>query len=1714
MHRPIYRSDLSSDDARRSREVSPEEFQEIASRGHSAYQKMLRNKQTTEGLHQHWGEIKDHAYEATRKPWGGATYNTRTGLPIRDEADIFSMTARPQGHESVSVKPDASREEFHAAMDHAKDKWGDHLAHRNHHLGVFHDADLGRIDIDPVVLLNNHKGVEEIGAYTHATGGAYHFKSGDGFWPPHISDEHKPLDKSSGLREDDSHERSPHLDPGAQVPAEDPEVRLGARRQEREQQGSAQGPQEGPAEVALHPKVDSDLDRLPRKVQETFHERVDFLRLGRRHTSTHPLHGPLKGWNGTSLSGQHRMVHRMNDGALEVLSVANHNEAYNLGARRAVIQTDAMGQAGPDYQGLHFKYFKNYSEVHPHPQWLDGHDKHDSRSFYGMMAFRPGEQQTVGTLEFSPLHYGEGDREVHVHGIKVEPEHQRRGVATALLNHLESLYPDTPINHGLRTQEGADLTQHFYSRPSEKAERPGRSRAYGEAPYEGGWTLGGNPYDPRTKKTSGVRESLEEIGRREHPNVDHYRSGGMGHIEGDESKSVVGFMPTHMLRGYEGNETWNEDKINQIHDDIKSGKGITNPLMMIYDHKNKWAYLGEGNHRLKGAVKADARTVPVRFVRGDASYQKKRMVGGPMHLESPWKGGLGEDYIPTDIHPHHFMKESKTAAEDYWINHRPGEPDEEEEGLAAPAHALDRVFPENVYTHPHYYHHSGVGGGRVFNETVRTIRRIRGNPEAPVTMYRSLPPEHAHKGFRTGDWVSLHHDYAKQHGLHATDPSKDWPIIKTTVPAKHLWNNGDSLDEFGYHGPPVRGEIHSYGGSESAAIVRGNHTASKEGYSEEDVRNEWNSKRRNSGCVSATDFVCRRMPAYRPHRITSYTEENEPYQHVVARNEEGHIIDLVPHLNSPAKQAARFTPHLRVFAPTCGMDHRLWTADEKLKPEVRSYILKSITQMWAGKYVDWALWAKVYFAGSEASEWTSENLEGNNDFDVLVGVDYERFWDCNSQIPKVSNQEITDEMNQGFRAFNGPVMITIDGVSTGPWDRTTYVNPNSYDIRAIKPYAAYDVGEDKWVVKPPHLPHWDLTKLAPSIQRVLRACDTLARDILKLPEPEKTQQGAALFDAWHSDRSRAFGPNGEGWYDIANLREKWLDQAGLWAQLVDCKHKFDEGLGAAPIDWSNNPRVAKLPKTQKCEFCKEQATKRLLWAEGMAYIPVCDEHEPKGRNVIEKDNKDEVVGVKEIAKTAVTDKWPPYLTEKPDEYGDVYPVNVSRSNVRGPVGTHEDAKALGWHGPLYHGTSKRRAAEIRRGGFRQPRLHDWEMGSAGTAEEVDFGNTHRTYFAETHDEAMDFARGNHGDNNAAVVQAYIHPDHVERDSGGGWMPSVQCRDAAKIMAIREPKGQKTAMAWEDQGDLPEGVKARPKAVKRAGFAGFVADSQWDRHTHNLPEGHPDRPDFVDDHLSHFVVAHSSYHKGDPEPIDMSRGVYATQSHVSQFHVNRYKANPDAHPWAHEGEDADVIAADKYPGSKHPMFVTHQGRLHVGEGHHRVAAALQTGRPLDGYHHDLDAEPVIKNANGQACETCHLHALVNAEAERHAEARTGSVRTPVPHQHVGLVESIRSALSDDLLKPQYRMREGRHPQAGHCYAASEAAYHMLGGKDAGWTPMNVKHEGDSHWFLRDKDGLNLDPTGDQFETPVPYHEGTGRGFLTKQPSKRAQTIIDRVRGNHA
>jgi hypothetical protein len=108
-----------------------------------------------------------------------------------------------------------------------------------------------------------------------------------------------------------------------------------------------------------------------------------------------------------------------------------------------------------------------------------------------------------------------------------------------------------------------------------------------------------------------------------------------------------------------------------------------------------------------------------------------------------------------------------------------------------------------------------------------------------------------------------------------------------------------------------------------------------------------------------------------------------------------------------------------------------------------------------------------------------------------------------------------------------------------------------------------------------------------------------------------------------------------------------------------------------------------------------------------------------------------------------------------------------------------------------------------------------------------------------------------------------------------------------------------------------------------------------------------------------------------------------------------------------------------------------------------------------------------------------------------------------------ISRVRSALTPELLKSSHK-GQGRGPTAGHCYVASQALWHALGGKKSGYTPhVGPAPGGGTHWWLvDDKTDKVLDPTSDQFPS-YDYSKGVGKGFLTREPSKRAQVVLDRM-----
>jgi hypothetical protein len=125
---------------------------------------------------------------------------------------------------------------------------------------------------------------------------------------------------------------------------------------------------------------------------------------------------------------------------------------------------------------------------------------------------------------------------------------------------------------------------------------------------------------------------------------------------------------------------------------------------------------------------------------------------------------------------------------EYGMEHRPP-------ADGAPLHDLleGGQAPRDIYSTPFDWY---TGFPEYLGETAEKIRRVRGQPDAPVSVYRAGPTHE----FNPGDWVTLSPGYANEH-RDSIDPTSYKTCKLARVPAKYVRWAGDDLMEWGYWGP-------------------------------------------------------------------------------------------------------------------------------------------------------------------------------------------------------------------------------------------------------------------------------------------------------------------------------------------------------------------------------------------------------------------------------------------------------------------------------------------------------------------------------------------------------------------------------------------------------------------------------------------------------------------------------------------------------------------------------------------------------------------------------------------------------------------------------------------------------------------------------------------------------------------------------------------------
>jgi hypothetical protein len=116
------------------------------------------------------------------------------------------------------------------------------------------------------------------------------------------------------------------------------------------------------------------------------------------------------------------------------------------------------------------------------------------------------------------------------------------------------------------------------------------------------------------------------------------------------------------------------------------------------------------------------------------------------------------------------------------------------DGFGSPATDVEEMMPD-FYERPGIY---TTGYPDADKESVSVLTRIKGKPDATVTIYRAVP-EGAEE-INPGDWVTLSPSYAKSHLMSNVEAGH---VISMKIPARDLWFDGNSINEFGYDPVPT-----------------------------------------------------------------------------------------------------------------------------------------------------------------------------------------------------------------------------------------------------------------------------------------------------------------------------------------------------------------------------------------------------------------------------------------------------------------------------------------------------------------------------------------------------------------------------------------------------------------------------------------------------------------------------------------------------------------------------------------------------------------------------------------------------------------------------------------------------------------------------------------------------------------------------------------------
>ena len=149
---------------------------------------------------------------------------------------------------------------------------------------------------------------------------------------------------------------------------------------------------------------------------------------------------------------------------------------------------------------------------------------------------------------------------------------------------------------------------------------------------------------------AGTLAPLDEVKLIQRLNPNMRNTSGVALVKTDYIKKFIEFDRA----GAQATPGYSAETITKITDDLKSGKGFTDPLILEYyvsDSGELLLKLGEGNHRLQAALRAGIDSVPVAIVKGYPSTKNLKRTGITSKIIPDRMG-----YIPGNPNPRTLLE--------------------------------------------------------------------------------------------------------------------------------------------------------------------------------------------------------------------------------------------------------------------------------------------------------------------------------------------------------------------------------------------------------------------------------------------------------------------------------------------------------------------------------------------------------------------------------------------------------------------------------------------------------------------------------------------------------------------------------------------------------------------------------------------------------------------------------------------------------------------------------------------------------------------------------------------------------------------------------------------------------------------------------------------------------------------------------------------------